>query len=230
MPQITDSIQNRITARHSRIGQFAALESLVVPKDELEGMLAAELLEYKLLLDIGEFGGPDSTGGVFDRDEKGVNRIYVFPRRKMMPPGAVRVPGEEVLRWFSGNSVSRLPREVEHWRSNGLWLPKGARISLGRETIEGRPVPRLEMRISLPGSFDASIQIECRGSVGSGFVPRDVALDKAESEHIKTYTMIVTMRSHFDWLSAASPDMAGYKKWISFVFDVLEKLNSDGDS
>ena len=35
------------------------------------------------------------------------------------------------------------------------------------------------------------------------------------------------MHAHFDWLSAASPEMPAYKQWISFIFGKIERFNSD---
>jgi hypothetical protein len=52
-------------------------------------------------------------------------------------------------------------------------------------------------------------------------------VDPDVAKHYSTYGIVTTMPCHFQWLSAASPDMPGYKRWGSFLFDRLEQLNSD---
>ena len=139
-----------------------------------------------------------------------------------------KASAEKVLHWLSANRVSLLPVEVEQWKRRGLWLPKDAEVKLSSHVAN--TVPERTVRILVPCSVDASIRIESRGSPGRGILPPEVVVDLADLQYYSTYSIVVTMRSRFEWLSAASPDMPAFKEWMSFVFTRLEQLNSDSPS
>jgi hypothetical protein len=225
VPEDAASLQSRITTRHFNIGRLANGEFLPSPNEPYDA-LAGEFFQYKLLLDFGETAGTTDLQNItVSQDQTGVNRLYLLNRQRMLPPQALQVAGEEVLRWFETNRISHLPTQIDHWNRRGLLLPKGARVRLSSQILE--TVPERVITISRPGSFDASIRIKCLGSMGRGILPPEIIVDQAEAEHLSSYTMVVTMRAHFDWLTAASPEMPAYKQWISFVFGKIEQFNSD---
>jgi hypothetical protein len=208
------------------LGQLASREPLHLQKDERKDALAAEYFQYKVLLDLREItGATDSKNIVVGPDEKGINRIYLLNRQRKFPPRAAQVSSEEVLQWLETNRISRLTTQIDHWRQRGLWLPRGARIKLSSQIVE--TVPERVITISYPGSFEASIRIQCLGSGGSGTLPPEINAAHVDIKHLSSYSIVVTMRAHFDWLSAASPEMPELKKWISFMFGKIEQFNSD---
>jgi hypothetical protein len=228
VPDVSANLQNRITARHSTIGWLARREPFPVQPSEREDAVAAEFFQYKLLLDIAESGGLNAQHITLGSDEQGIKRMSVSIRQRMLPPRAVQVSGGKVLQWFNTNRISQLPVEVESWKRRGLWLPKGALVWLSSQVMN--TVPERTITISVPGSLDASIRVEGRGSPGIGILPPAIVVDQADVQHYSTYSVVVTMRARFEWLSAASPETSAYKQWISFLFRRLEQLNSDDPS
>ncbi len=228
IPDVTADLRNRITARHSAIGWLGRREPFSVGPAERLDKIAAEFFQYKLLLDLADSTGSDSQTHTVGPDERGTNRISVSIRRKSLPPNAVQVPGEKVLQWLSSNRLSRLPVEVGQWKSRGMWLPRGAELRFTSQTLN--TMPQRAFSIKVPGVLEISILVESRGSPGLGILPPAIEVGAGSVKHFGTYGLVARMHAHFDWLSAASPDMPGYKEWVSFVFSRIEQLNSDDPS
>ena len=228
IPDVTADLRNLITLRHSTIGWLARREPFSVEPTERSNEIAAEFFQYKLLLDLADSIGTDSQTHSVGTDEQGINRISVSIRRKLLPPNAVQVPGDKVLQWLSSNRLSHLPVEVDQWKKRGMRLPKGAEIRFTSQMLN--TMPQRAFSISVAGVLEISIMIESRGSPGLGILPPAVQVEADSAKHFGTYSIVVRMKAHFNWLSSGSPDMPRYKEWVSFVFGRIERLNSDAPS
>jgi hypothetical protein len=210
VPDVDAPLQNRTTARHQVLGWLSQREPFPVDPDERRDALAAEFFEYKLLLDLADSIGSDAQNIEIGPDEHGINRMAVSIRRRMLPPRHRRVLGDRVLEWLKGNRLSQLPIESEQWKRRGLGLPAGAEMVL-RTGMNGT-IPERIVTITVPGAIEITLRTEGRGSPGIGTLPPLVVVDPEVAKHYSTYGIVVTMRCHFQWLSAASPDMPGYKR------------------
>jgi hypothetical protein len=228
LPDVTDPVEQRIAVRHAILGQLAKRGRVVasIKPDEHEDTIATEFFEYKPLYDFAESEGPESkdylVGGYDDQD---IKRILVKLRQRILPPRAVFIKSETLQKWLKGNRLLRSQVDMDSYFIRDLWIPKGARLSLSSQIV--KTIPERVISIEVPGILDVSIRIQSLGSPGFGYLPPVVVADKMDLKHYRTYGIDVTMSARYKWLSAASPKMATYKQWVSFILARLEQLNSD---
>lgn len=226
LPDVTHPPEQRIAVRHAILGQLAKRGGAAsIKPNEREDAIAAEFFECKLLHDLAESEGPESKDGEVGPDERGIPRIHVELRRRMPPPRGVFIESETLQKWFRANRLLRLQNEMDSYSIRGLWIPKGARLSLTSQIVN--TIPARVISIEVPEVLDISIQIQCLGSPGLGYLPPVVVAGEEDRKHYGTYGIDVTMLARYKWVSAASPKMADYKQWVSFIFSRLEQLNSD---
>jgi hypothetical protein len=207
------------------VQRLQALNSLSLdveaPPDEQTFAFCAELLQYKLLVDLRDIQRAGS-GLIM---AAGRSRLHVIPA-----PTIVKLPDQsEVLpsqiRGYDSNRFSKTQRAALGWQIGGLRVPRNTKVEIDNNPGSARYV----IRLLREGYFTFEITIVPAIGAEVARLPDGIRLvDETRPHSLSIKPFDVTITSQFDTLTSGNWRTQHYKSWVKWLMSELSRKNAEG--
>mgnify|MGYP001585908178 FL=1 len=185
-----------------------------------------ELIQYKLISDLADVQRVIWSISS-DNTSEGTRTRANF-NQPVKPSDLGKLEGKEVLKILADNQFSKGQLEIWKWGNGDLPVPQSTKLTIEHiPSSEKTGVEKHKVILIKPNYFKIEMIIEPMVGSGTGVLPEGLVIDHEIAKRSQTYHFSVTMMAVFDRITSGSPKTIEYKRWAEWLFDVIERVNSD---